>query len=134
MSYTDLSAVRVLFNAELGCCYIRLRVNVHKNVGARHECFAYIPDHTFHTTPYSGFNSAFKAAYTRAFPGPATRTTPLDRVGSPSGRKSLLTMALDRYRSARVIAHVGHWACRQDALDDYFKTSAIEILRFIAAL
>jgi len=45
MSYTDLSAVRVLFNAELGCCYIRLRMNVHKNVGARHECFAYIPDH-----------------------------------------------------------------------------------------
>eukprot|EP00873_Tetraselmis_striata_P028641 jgi/Tetstr1/448905/TSEL_036131.t1 len=43
--YTDLSAVRVLSNAELGCRYIRLRVDVDKNVGARHECFAYIPDH-----------------------------------------------------------------------------------------
>eukprot|EP00873_Tetraselmis_striata_P004519 jgi/Tetstr1/424783/TSEL_001480.t1 len=173
VSYTDLSAVRVLFNAELGCRYIRMRVDVDKNVDARHECFAYIPDHvpclavrpvdmledylrvfrppsgsrllaapkssrigpqTFHTTPYSGFNSAFKAAYARAFPDPATRTTPLDRVGSHSGRKSLAQWLWDRYRSARVIAHVGHWACRQDALDAYFKTSATEILRLIAAL
>eukprot|EP00873_Tetraselmis_striata_P039279 jgi/Tetstr1/459543/TSEL_004908.t1 len=173
VSYTDLSAVRVLFNAELGCRYIRLRVDVDKNVDARHECFAYIPDHVpclavrpvdmledylrvfrppsgsrllaapkssrigpqaFHTTPYSGFNSAFKAAYARAFPDPATRTTPLDRVGSHSGRKSLAQWLWDRYRSARVIAHVGHWACRQDALDAYFKTSATEILRLIAAL
>jgi len=41
---------------------------------------------------------------------------------------------LDRYRSARVIAHVGLWAFRQDALDAYFKTSATEILRLFAAL
>eukprot|EP00873_Tetraselmis_striata_P000781 jgi/Tetstr1/421045/TSEL_012090.t1 len=173
VSYTYLSAVRVLLNAELGCRYIRLRVDVDKNVDARHECFAYIPYHvpclvvrpvdmledylrvfrppsgsrllaaskssrigpqTFHTTPYSGFNSAFKAAYARAFPDPATRTTPLDRVGSHSGRKSLAQCLWDCYRSAGVIAHVGHWACRQDAMDAYFKTSATEILLLIAAL
>eukprot|EP00873_Tetraselmis_striata_P012964 jgi/Tetstr1/433228/TSEL_022516.t1 len=110
MSYTDLSAVRVLFNAELGCRYIRLRMDVDKNIDARHECFAYIPDHTFHTTLYSGSNSACKAAYARAFPDPATRTTPLDRVSSHSGRKSLAQWLWDRYRSAPVIAHVGHWA------------------------
>eukprot|EP00873_Tetraselmis_striata_P011762 jgi/Tetstr1/432026/TSEL_021500.t1 len=41
----ELSAVRVLFDAELlGCRYIRVRVDVDKNVDARHECF-YIPDH-----------------------------------------------------------------------------------------
>eukprot|EP00873_Tetraselmis_striata_P009932 jgi/Tetstr1/430196/TSEL_020027.t1 len=51
----------------------------------------------FHSTPYSGFNSAFKAAYARAFPDPATRTTPLDRVGSHSGRKSLAQWLWDRY-------------------------------------
>eukprot|EP00873_Tetraselmis_striata_P033030 jgi/Tetstr1/453294/TSEL_040286.t1 len=95
----------VLFAAELGCRCIRLRVDVDKNVDARHECLAYIPDHVpclairpvdmledrlrvfrpppggrrpaapkssrigpqnFHTTPYPGFNSAFKAAYERA--------------------------------------------------------------------
>eukprot|EP00873_Tetraselmis_striata_P019885 jgi/Tetstr1/440149/TSEL_028506.t1 len=119
VSYTDLSAVRVLFNAELGCRYIRLRVDVDKNVDARHECFAYIQDH---------------AAYARAFPDPATLTMPLDRVGSHAGRKSLAQWLWDGYRSARVIAHVGHWACRQDALDAYFKTSATEIIRLIAAL
>eukprot|EP00873_Tetraselmis_striata_P037592 jgi/Tetstr1/457856/TSEL_004258.t1 len=37
---TQLGAVRVLFNAELGCRYIRLRVDVQKNVDDRHECFA----------------------------------------------------------------------------------------------
>eukprot|EP00873_Tetraselmis_striata_P022292 jgi/Tetstr1/442556/TSEL_030654.t1 len=52
---------------------------------------------TFHTTPYSGFNSAFKAAYARAFRDPATRTTVLDRVGSHSGRKSLAQWLWDRY-------------------------------------
>eukprot|EP00873_Tetraselmis_striata_P006711 jgi/Tetstr1/426975/TSEL_017188.t1 len=150
MSYTDLSAVRVLFNAELGCRYIRLRMDVDKNIDARHECFTYIPatclawlsarltcmledylcvfrppsgsrllaapkssrigPQTFHTTLYSGSNSACKAAYARAFPDPATRTTPLDRVSSHSGRKSLAQWLWDRYRSAPVIAHVGHWA------------------------
>eukprot|EP00873_Tetraselmis_striata_P038016 jgi/Tetstr1/458280/TSEL_044766.t1 len=131
----QLSVVRVLFNAELRCRNIRLRVDVDKRVDARHECFAYIPDHTFHT-PYSGFNSAFKAAYVRAFPNTATRTTPrLDRVGSHSGRKSLAQRLCDRYRPAGVIVHVGHWACRKDALDAYYvKTSATEILRLIAAL
>eukprot|EP00873_Tetraselmis_striata_P029172 jgi/Tetstr1/449436/TSEL_036531.t1 len=145
-----LSAVRVLFNAELGCRYIRLRMDVDKNIDARHECFTYIPatclawlsarltcmledylcvfrppsgsrllaapkssrigPQTFHTTLYSGSNSACKAAYARAFPDPATRTTPLDRVSSHSGRKSLAQWLWDRYRSAPVIAHVGHWA------------------------
>eukprot|EP00873_Tetraselmis_striata_P042793 jgi/Tetstr1/463057/TSEL_007994.t1 len=45
VSYAELSAVRVLFNAELGCRYISVRVDIEKNVDAPHECFAYIPDH-----------------------------------------------------------------------------------------
>eukprot|EP00873_Tetraselmis_striata_P009123 jgi/Tetstr1/429387/TSEL_019301.t1 len=45
VSDAELSAVRVLFNAELSCRYIRLRVDVDKNVDAQHDCFAYIPDH-----------------------------------------------------------------------------------------
>eukprot|EP00873_Tetraselmis_striata_P033026 jgi/Tetstr1/453290/TSEL_040282.t1 len=40
-----LRAQAVLFDAELGCRCIRLRVDVDKNVDARHECLAYIPDH-----------------------------------------------------------------------------------------
>eukprot|EP00873_Tetraselmis_striata_P003137 jgi/Tetstr1/423401/TSEL_014082.t1 len=44
-SYAELNAICVLFDAELGCRYIHLRVNIDKNVDARHECFAYIPDH-----------------------------------------------------------------------------------------
>eukprot|EP00873_Tetraselmis_striata_P006496 jgi/Tetstr1/426760/TSEL_001697.t1 len=64
---------------------------------------------TFLTTPYSSFNSVFMAACARAFPDdPATRTTPLDRVGSHSGRKSLAQWLWDRYISARIIAHFGH--------------------------
>eukprot|EP00873_Tetraselmis_striata_P034299 jgi/Tetstr1/454563/TSEL_041458.t1 len=57
--------MRVLFDAELGCRYICLRLN-------------------FHTTPYSGFNSAFKAAYARVIPDPATRSTPVGRIGTQS--------------------------------------------------
>eukprot|EP00873_Tetraselmis_striata_P016350 jgi/Tetstr1/436614/TSEL_025410.t1 len=76
----------------------------------------------------------FKAAYARAFPDPATRSTPLGSVGSHSGRKSLTHWLWDRFLSACVIAHVGHRACHQDALDAYFKTSATEILRLIATL
>eukprot|EP00873_Tetraselmis_striata_P044236 jgi/Tetstr1/464500/TSEL_009258.t1 len=82
VSYTELSVVRVLFNAELGCRYIRVRGDVDTNVDVRHECFAYIPDPR-------ALPGAFKAAYARAFPDPDPRTTPLDRVGSHSGRKSL---------------------------------------------
>lgn len=171
--YDADSAVQVKFNTELGVRYIQLRVDVDKNVDARHECYAFIPEHVpaldvhpvglledylrtfrppsdglllaaprtrrigparFHPTKYTGFNSAFKAAYARAFPDPATRSANLSRVGSHSGRKSLAQWLWDRYRSARLIAHVGHWACRQDALDAYFKTSATEILRLITAL
>jgi len=50
----------------------------------------------FHPTPYSGFNSAFKAAYARGFPDPVTRITPLDRVGrhgSHSGRNHTQSLA-----------------------------------------
>eukprot|EP00873_Tetraselmis_striata_P009414 jgi/Tetstr1/429678/TSEL_019575.t1 len=138
VSYAELSVVaRVLFGAEIGCCYNRMRMDVDKSVvDARLECFAYIPDHVpclairpvdmledyprvfsppmgghspvgrpqvlrrqtqnFHTTLYSCFNSAFKAAYARAFPNPDTRMTPLDRVSSHSGRKSLAQWLWDR--------------------------------------
>eukprot|EP00873_Tetraselmis_striata_P039291 jgi/Tetstr1/459555/TSEL_004920.t1 len=89
VSYTDLSAVRMLFNAELGCRYI-------------------------------------------ACAWMSTRT--LTPVTSASPTSQTTCLAWLPARSARVIAHVGHWACRQDALDAYFKTSATEILRLIAAL
>eukprot|EP00873_Tetraselmis_striata_P003612 jgi/Tetstr1/423876/TSEL_014499.t1 len=49
-------------------------------------------------TQYSGFNSAFKAAYTRAFPDPTSRSTPLGRVCSHSGHKSLVQWLWGRYR------------------------------------
>eukprot|EP00873_Tetraselmis_striata_P042202 jgi/Tetstr1/462466/TSEL_007462.t1 len=110
--HTELRAVRVLFDAELGCRY----------------------DRNFHPTPYSGRNSAFKAACASALPDPATQSAPMGHVGIHSGRKSFAKGLWDRCRSARVIAHVMQWVCRQDALDAYFKTSATENLRPIAAL
>eukprot|EP00873_Tetraselmis_striata_P041090 jgi/Tetstr1/461354/TSEL_006480.t1 len=45
ITFLNLGAQAVLFDAELGCRCIRLRVDVDKNVDARHECLAYIPDH-----------------------------------------------------------------------------------------
>lgn len=45
ISYSELSALRVLLDAELGCRYSRMRVDIDKNVNARHECFPYIHEH-----------------------------------------------------------------------------------------
>eukprot|EP00873_Tetraselmis_striata_P041093 jgi/Tetstr1/461357/TSEL_006483.t1 len=45
ITFLNLGAQAVLFDAELGCRCVRLRVDVDKNVDARHECLAYIPDH-----------------------------------------------------------------------------------------
>jgi len=47
VSYAELSAMRVLFDAELGCRYICLRL-VGRRQGRRryrHDCFTYSPDH-----------------------------------------------------------------------------------------
>ena len=81
---------------------------------------------TFRTTSYSGFAAAFRSAYARACPlGGATA---LDRVASHSGRKSLAQWLFDAYASHKLIAHVGHWACREDALDAYYKSSPYTII------
>eukprot|EP00873_Tetraselmis_striata_P014755 jgi/Tetstr1/435019/TSEL_023990.t1 len=45
ISYAELRAVRVLFDAEIISRYIRMHVDIDKTVDAGHECFAYIPDH-----------------------------------------------------------------------------------------
>ena len=172
--YGSDSNVEVLYSVELRQRYIRVRIDVDKNVDGRREVYAYIPEaiptlgvrpvrlledylrrlrppsggfllaapHTrtfsgalsFRATPYSGFSRAFRAAYARAWPNPALRSAHISRVGSHSGRKSLAQWLWDSYRNARLIAHVGHWACREDAMDAYYRTSPTQILTLVSRL
>jgi hypothetical protein len=89
---------------------------------------------TFNAGAYTCLGSAYRAAFLRAFPDATGRTTDISRVSSHSGRKSLSQWLWDAYSSQRLIADVGHWRCRKDAVQIYFHTSRATILRCIAGL
>lgn len=153
--------------------YIKLRLDMDKNVDSREEALGFIPDYVqsldiwpveifesylrrfrppsggflltpptsarlhpprFGGQPYKGFSRAFRAAYVRAFPAAGQRSADTDRVSAHSGRKSLAQWLWDAYRSNRLIADVGRWACREDAKDAYFKTSPNQILHLLRRL
>ena len=95
---------------------------------------ASFPPTSFWPNPYGGFNDAFKSAYCRAIPDPAARSVPVTQVGSHSGRKSLAQWLWDAHSNLRLIADVGHWRCRGDAMNVYYVSSRATILRCIANL
>ena len=144
--------------------YIRLTVLRDKNMDARRAHVCYIPSRVlgvrpvrlleeylrtvrppsggyllvaprgragFHRTPYRSHCRAFRAAYRRALPG---GTVGLSRVGGGTPRKSMAQWLWDAGHSKRVIADVGGWRTREDAVDGYFRTQGAAVLRILRAL
>jgi hypothetical protein len=79
-----------------------------------------------------GFNRYLREAYRRAFPDVSPEY--LSRIGTHSGRKTLAQMLWDHGFSRQLIAAAGGWFIKREAVDLYFKTSAILILRALASL
>ena len=85
----------------------------------------------FHRTPYRSHCRAFRAAYRRALPGGAVG---LSRVGWGTPRKSMAQWLWDAGHYKRVIADVGGCRTREDAVDGYFRTQGVAVLRILRAL
>jgi hypothetical protein len=83
------------------------------------------------STPYGGHCRAFRAAYTRALPA---GVVPSSRVGGGTPRKSLSQWLWDAGYAKRVIADVGGWRTREDAVDGYFRTQGPAVLRILERL
>jgi hypothetical protein len=96
--------------------------------------FAY-PNKTgngFARKPCSTFNTYLRDAYKRAFP----QVTPehLKKLGTHSGRKTLSQALWDHGFSRRLIADAAGWFLKKEAMDIYFRTSALMILRALSTL
>ena len=86
----------------------------------------------FSKTKSPSFNSYLRDAYRRAFPDVSAAC--LSRIGTHSGRKTLAQMLWDCGFCRQLIAAAGGWFIKREAVDLYFKTSALLILRALASL
>ena len=86
----------------------------------------------FAPKPSASFNKHLRDAYQRAFPDVSAEY--LSRIGSHSGRKTLAQMLWDHGFSRKLIAEAGGWFLKREAVDLYFRTSALLILRALVAL
>jgi hypothetical protein len=91
---------------------------------------AFAPEHTFWGGDYTAHCNMVRRAYKKAFP------LAVDAMGFGGGspRKSLAEWlwSVDTYR--RVIADVGGWSVRTDAVDMYFKTRPKQLHRILSDL
>lgn len=78
------------------------------------------------------FNSYLREAYKKAFPD--VSDVYLSRIGSHSGRKTLSQLLWEHGFSRQLIADAGGWYIKREAVDLYFRTSALLILRALLAL
>lgn len=81
----------------------------------------------FSAKPFSKAAGVVKAAFTRAFPA----SDKAKRLGSHSGRLSLAQQLWTDGHCRRVIADIGGWFMKRDAVDLYFETQRQVILRAI---
>jgi len=86
----------------------------------------------FSKTKSPSFNSYLREAYRRAFPDVSAKY--LSKIGTHSGRKTLAQMLWDHGFSRQLIAAAGGWFIKREAVDLYFKTSALLILRALESL
>jgi hypothetical protein len=85
---------------------------------------------SFRETRYSNFNEALRKAYIKAFPD----ATDAKRYAGGSPRKTLAQLIWDAGYSKRILADVGGWALRTDAVDIYFQTQGHQILQLLHGL
>ena len=78
------------------------------------------------------FNSYLREAYKKAFPD--VSDVYLSRIGSHSGRKTLSQLLWEHGFSRQLIADAGGWYIKREAVDLYFRTSELLILRALLAL
>jgi hypothetical protein len=88
--------------------------------------------HGFSASPCSNFNTYLRTAYKRAFPDVSSEY--LQRLGTHSGRKTLAQLLWESGAERRLIADAGGWFIKREAVDLYFRTSALIILQAVAAL
>jgi hypothetical protein len=81
---------------------------------------------------FPSFNKYLRDAYRLAFPGASDEH--LSRIGTHSGRKTLAQMLWDHGFSRQLIAAAGGWFIKREAVDLYFSTSPVLILRALAQL
>jgi hypothetical protein len=85
---------------------------------------------SFRSTRYSNFSLALRKAYKTALP----RATDVKCFAGGSPRKTLAQLIWDAGYSKRILADVGGWALRADAVDIYFKTQGHQILSLLHGL
>jgi hypothetical protein len=84
----------------------------------------------FRSTRYSNFSNALRKAYSTAFPD----ASDIKKYAGGTPRKTLSQLIWDAGYSKRILADVGGWALRTDAVDIYFKTQGHQILHLLHGL
>ena len=87
----------------------------------------------FTTTKYGGFSKTYlQPAYKLAFPDVSPEY--LKRIGTHSGRLTLAQLLWNQGFERRLIADAGGWFIKREAVDLYFSTAALHIIRAVASL
>ena len=87
----------------------------------------------FQSTKFSGFSKSYlQPAYKLAFPDVSADY--LKRIGTHSGRLTLAQLLWNQGFERRLIADAGGWFLKREAVDLYFSTAPLHILRAVAAL
>ena len=87
----------------------------------------------FSTAKYGGFSKEYmQPAYKLAFPDVSAAY--LKRIGTHSGRLTLAQLLWNQGFERRLIADAGGWFIKREAVDLYFSTAPIHIIRAIATL
>ena len=87
----------------------------------------------FSTTIFKGFSKSYlQPSYKTAFPDVSPDY--LKRIGTHSGRLTLAQLLWNQGFERRLIADAGGWFIKREAVDLYFATAALHIIRAVAAL
>ena len=87
----------------------------------------------FKETKYGGFSKTYlQPAYKLAFPDVSPEY--LKRIGTHSGRLTLAQLLWNQGFERRLIADAGGWFIKREAVDLYFSTAALHIIRAVASL
>ena len=87
----------------------------------------------FQTSIFKGFSKSYlQPSYKTAFPDVSPDY--LKRIGTHSGRLTLAQLLWNQGFERRLIADAGGWFIKREAVDLYFATAALHIIRAVAAL
>lgn len=121
------------FNTNFGNDIINYILTVRPPSGSRFLARPEAKSHGFKTTKYGGFSKTYlQPAYKLAFPDVSPAY--LKRIGTHSGRLTLAQLLWNQGFERRLIADAGGWFIKREAVDLYFSTAALHIIRAVAAL